>query len=46
MASQKILFYDADTRAGATAVMDDGADLKELHEYAAGTFGQWTHIAA
>jgi len=47
MATQrKILFYDAETRAGATALIDEGAQLQEQHEFEPGTFGQWTHIVS
>jgi hypothetical protein len=43
---QKVLFYNAETRAGATALIDDGGVLRELHEHAPGSFGAWTHIVA
>src|SRR6266508_2097508 len=47
MATQrKILFYDAETRAGATALIDEGAQLQEQHEFEVGTFSQRTHIIA
>jgi hypothetical protein len=39
-----LLFYNRQTRAGATALIDSGAVLREQHEMAAGTFGEWTHI--
>jgi hypothetical protein len=41
---QMILFYNAETLAGATALIDAGGVLKEQHEMAPGTFGAWTHI--
>jgi len=41
-----ILFYNAETLAGATALIDEGGVLREQHEIAAGTFGAWTHIVA
>jgi hypothetical protein len=43
---QEVLFYDAKTRAAATAVIDDGGVLRELQEMDAGSFGAWTHIVA
>ena len=43
---ETVLFYDAETRAGATALIDDGGMLRELHEQAPGSFGAWTHIVA
>jgi hypothetical protein len=47
VASQgKVLFYDAETRAGATALIDDGGVLRELHEHDPGSFGNWTHIVS
>jgi hypothetical protein len=45
-AQQMVLFYNAETRAGATAQIDDGGVLNELHEIAPGSFGVWTHIVA
>ncbi len=45
MAAQRVvLFYNAETRAGATALIDEGAVLMEQHEMEAGSFGDWTHI--
>jgi hypothetical protein len=41
-----VLFYNAETRAGATAQIDDGGVLNELHEIAPGSFGVWTHIVS
>jgi hypothetical protein len=41
---QFILFYNAGTRAGATALIDSDAVLMEQHEMDAGSFGDWTHI--
>jgi hypothetical protein len=38
--------YDARTRAGATARIDDDGVLKELHEHDPGSLGNWTHIVA
>jgi hypothetical protein len=43
---QMVLFYNAETRAGATALIDEGGVLREQHEMAPGTFGVWTHIVA
>ena len=43
---RKILFYNAETRAGATAMIDDGGQLDELHEIEPGAFGVWTHIVS
>jgi hypothetical protein len=41
-----ILFYNAETRAGATPPIDAGGVLKERHEIAVGAFGDWTHLVA
>src|SRR5215510_2231552 len=41
-----ILFYDKETRAGATAMLDKGAMPREQHEFDPGTFGDWTHIVS
>ena len=47
MASQRmILFYNSDTRAGATALIDSGGVLREQHEISAGSFGVFTHLVA
>jgi hypothetical protein len=43
---QMILFYNAETLAGATALIDAGGVLKEQHEMAPGTFGAWTHLVS
>jgi hypothetical protein len=40
-----ILFYNAETRAGATALIDEGGVLREQHEIEPGSFGVFTHIA-
>jgi hypothetical protein len=43
---QMILFYDAETRAGATGQIDEGGVFNELHEIDPGSFGAWTHIVS
>ena len=45
MASQRMmLFYNARSRAGATAQIDDGGVLRERH--AADELGLWTHLVS
>jgi chromosomal replication initiation ATPase DnaA len=41
-----VLFYDADTRSGAIALIDDGGQLQEQHEFDPGTFGVFTHLVS
>ena len=47
MASQgMILFYNARSRAGATAQIDDGGVLRERHAIPADDLGLWTHLVS
>jgi hypothetical protein len=43
---QMILFYNARTRAGATARIDDAGVLQPLHEIPADDLELWTHLAS
>ena len=47
MASQRmILFYNARSRAGATAQIDDDGVLRERHAIPADDVGLWTHLVS
>jgi hypothetical protein len=40
-----MLFYNSQTRAGATGRVNENGTFKNLNTLPAGAFGSWTHVA-
>jgi hypothetical protein len=46
VATGGILFYNANTGAGATGRIDEAGNFITLRVYPAGSFSKWTHVVA